>query len=229
MKVKEIMTMDVITVGPGASIQEAARLMVDHGVSGLPVLDDDGVLVGIISEGDLILRQKLRERIPWWHRFFANAEQLAQEYRKAHGTTVGEVMTHAVISVGPELPIESAALVLDQHRIRRVPVVADGQLVGIVSREDLIKALAMAPSKERISRPDAQLVHEMKDRMAREAWVFARGVVIQAKDGVLALWGLVASEAEKSALETMALSIEGCKGVESHLVIEAEIPYHYGV
>jgi len=229
MRVKEIMTKDVIAVGPGASIQEAARLMVDHGVSGLPVVDDDGRLVGIISEGDLILRQKPGAKIPWWHRFFADAEQLALEYRKAHGTTVGEVMTRAVISVGPEFPIESAALVLDRHRIRRVPVVADGQLVGIVSREDLIKALAMAPPREKIAHSDAQLVREMKERMAREAWVSARGVVIQAKDGVLSLWGLVLTETEKSALETMARSIQGCKGVESRLLVESEIPYHYGV
>lgn len=229
MKVKEIMTKAVITVAPKDSIHKAARLMVDHGVSGLPVVDDRGSLVGILSEGDLIIRQKPRERIPWWRLFFADAERLAQEYQKAHGVTVAEVMTGSVISVSPEIPIESAALILDQHRIRRLPVVADGQLVGIVSRGDLIKALATAPTREETPHPDEQLIREMTDRLSREPWVSNRGILVQASNGVLSLWGIVATEREKSALETMARTIPGSKGIESHLVVRSEIPYHYGV
>lgn len=227
MKVEEIMTRDVITVSPNASIHAAARLMVDHGVSGLPVVDDSGNVVGILSEGDLILRQKPRERLPWWRGFFAEGERLARDYQKAVGTTVAEVMTRSVVCVNPDLPIESAALIIDQRRIRRLPVVVAGQLVGIVSRGDLIKALATAPSGARTALPDAQLVREMKDRLAREPWA-SRGILIQAKDGVLSLTGLVATETEKSALETMARAIEGCKGVDNQLGVESGIPYRYG-
>jgi CBS-domain-containing membrane protein len=93
MTVEEIMTRHVITVSPTTPIHNAARLMVEHGVSGLPVVDDDGRLVGIISEGDLILRQTRQHERPWWRWFFENGEQLAREYQKAVGTTVGEVMT----------------------------------------------------------------------------------------------------------------------------------------
>lgn len=227
--VEEIMTRDVITVAPKASVHVAALLMVEHGVSGLPVVDEDGGLVGIVSEGDLIVRQKPRERAPWWRLFFADAEKLARDYQKAVGTTVEEVMTRSVISVGPRLPIESAALVLDQHRIRRVPVVDNGRLVGILSRGDLIKALSAAPAPAAAPLSDARLAAEMKARLAREPWVSNRGIVVNAKEGVLSLWGIVASQAERSALETMAQAIEGCKGVESRLVVKSDLPYRYEV
>lgn len=229
MRVEEIMTRDVIAVAPETSVHEAARRMADHEVSGLPVVDDTGKVVGIVSDGDLIVRQKGQERLPLWRLFFGDAERLAREYQKAHGTTVGEVMTRSVITVSPDLPIDSAAAILDRHQIRRVPVVADGQLVGIVSRGDLVKALATAPPREEAPHPDAQLVQEMKDRLAREPWVSNRAIVVQAKDGILSLWGVVASEAEKSALETMARTIGGVKGLDNHLLARSELPYHYGI
>ena len=140
--IEDVMTRGVITASPATPISEAARLMVQHGVSGLPVVDDGGRLVGIISDGDLILRQKRREERPWWRRVFDSGEQLAREYRKTMGTTVDQVMTRSVISISPAWGIETAATILQNKQIRCLPVVQDGQLVGIVSRADLIKALA---------------------------------------------------------------------------------------
>jgi CBS domain-containing protein len=227
MRIDEIMTRDVIAVAPEAPIHKAARLMVNHSVSGLPVVDGRGKIVGIVSEGDLIVRQKPRERMPWWKLFFAEGEQLARDYQKRAGMTVAEVMTRSVISVGPELSVDAVALVLDKHRVRRVPVVSNGVLVGIVSRGDLIKALATAPPAAG-PRSDLQLVAEMRARLGREPWAARYGVVIEAQDGVLSLWGLVDSDAERSALVTMARAIEGCTGVNNHLDLRSEIPYHYG-
>lgn len=229
MRVEEIMTKDVITASPKTPIHEAAELMIDHGVSGLPVVDDAGSVVGIVSQGDLILREKPRERAPWWRLFFSDFERLAREYQKAHGMTVGEVMTRSLITVSPDLPVESVALILDEHGIRRVPVVAGGELVGIVSRGDLIKALAKAPPRAGGPPSDERLVREMRARLAEEPWISNRGIVVQAKDGVLSLWGLVLTETEKSALETMARAIEGSKGIDSHLVVKSEFPYRYAV
>jgi CBS domain-containing protein len=227
MKVEDVMTRDLITVAPGASIHAAARLMVDHGVSGLPVVDDGGRLVGMLSEGDLILRQKPRSWPRWWHLFFDDGERLAREYRKATGVTVGEVMTAPVICVSPEAPLASAASLLAEHGIRRLPVVSGGALVGIVSRADLIKALAAAPEAGETP-SDAQLVAEMKRRLAREAWTSERQVVVEAHDGVLDLWGPADSDAEREALETMARSIPGCRGVDSHVVVRPESVARYG-
>lgn len=228
MKVEEIMTRDVITVTPETPVHKAARLMVDHEVSGLPVLDGAGALVGVISEGDLILRQKSRPRESWWRSFFHDPERLAREYQKAAGTTVGEVMTRAVVSVNPVLPIESAAGILDSRGIRRLPVTVDGRLVGILSRGDLVKAVAMA-IPQGVSRSDAELITEMRARMSRESWTSPGGLVVEAKDGMISLWGLANSDAERAALTTMARAIEGCRGVDNHMQLRTDMPYAYGV
>jgi CBS domain-containing protein len=228
MKIEDVMTRNVITVGPDTPIYKAARLMVDHGVSGLPVVDDADRLVGIVSEGDLIVRQKAPERAPWWRLFFDDAERLAIEYQKRVGTTVADVMTREVISVSPDLPVGDAALIIDKHRVRRLPVVADDALVGIVSRGDLVKALAATPRAATRLSGDA-LADEMQRRIASEPWTSGHAVVVQARAGRLSLWGMVNSAAERAALETMARAIDGCDAVDNHLVVKSQLPYHYGV
>ena len=109
MRVEDVMTKDVITVGPDVSVHKAARLMSDHGVSGLPVLDTLGTVIGIVTEGDLILREAGPRVRHWWQRLFADPDALAREYQKAVGTTVGEVMTRAVVTVSPYLGVDGAA------------------------------------------------------------------------------------------------------------------------
>jgi CBS domain-containing protein len=230
MRVEDVMTRDVITVRPETTIHAAATLMVSHGVSGLPVVDDTGGVVGIVSEGDLILRQKGRRSHPWWRGFLDDGEKLARAYQKRAGTTVGDVMTRSVLCVSPRLPLESVAVVLDERRIRRVPVVDLGRLVGIVSRGDLVRALASEPVRPAgAPRSDGELVREFKDRLAAEPWTKPHGIVAQASNGALELWGLVESEAEKAAVETLARTIDGVTSVENHLMVRQDIPYLYWV
>jgi CBS domain-containing protein len=219
MRAQDIMTRDPITVAPATSVRDAARLMVDHGISGLPVVDEHGHLVGIVSEGDLIVRQRPRSRVSWWQIFLDDGERLAREYTKAVGLTCGEVMTREVITVAPETATESIAALLDARRIRRVPVVHERHLVGIVSRGDLIKMLAAAPAPSPMEASDADLVREMDARLHAEPWVRRSQIAVHADDGMLLLWGMVASPAEKSALEAMARSVPGVKDVTSHLLV----------
>ena len=150
--IEEVMTRDVITVGPSMPISTAARLMADHGISGLPVVDEAGPLVGIITEGDLILRQRLRACTPWWRTFLDDPEAVARDYRKATGRTVAEVMTRPVVSISPVFEIETAAAILHARGVRRLPVVRNGRLVGIISRGDLVRALAGAAPAMRSAR-----------------------------------------------------------------------------
>jgi CBS-domain-containing membrane protein len=133
-------------------------------------------------------------------------------------------MTRAVLTVSPELPLADAAVVLDRHRIRRVPVVDKRRLVGILTRGDVIKTLANAPVQPALRLPDARLVHDMQERLAREPWATKHGIVVQATDGVISLWGLVASEAEKAAIESMARAIEGVKAIKSRLAVRTDLP-----
>jgi CBS-domain-containing membrane protein len=227
-KVEEIMTSDVITVSPGTTIHRAAELLANHGISGLRVVDDQGAVVGILSEGDLIVRQRPRPRPSFWRLFFEDGERLAREYQKATGTTVAEVMTTTLIIIRPDAPLEAAAALLDQHKIRRLPVMEEGRLVGIVSRGDLVKTLAAATPAAPSAVSDAQLVKEMKTRMDREAWISSVTLTVEAKDGVLALWGPVESETERSALETMARAIPGCRSVDNKTIVLPRLISRYG-
>jgi CBS domain-containing protein len=226
MRVRDVMTADVITATPETSVPEAASLMSGHGVSGLPVVDSEGGLVGIVTEGDLILRQAAPRPRRWWHRFFEDPETLAREYRKASGTTVGEVMTRPVVSVSPTLALVAAARILYDRRLRRLPVVHDGRVMGMLSRGDLVKALAATPPVTG-STSDDELVKVMRQRMAAEPWT-SLGLLVEASNGVITLWGVVASEAERSALETMARAIPGCRAVHNRLVAGVGLAYHYG-
>jgi CBS domain-containing protein len=142
--IEDVMTRGVITVRPDTPIQEAARLMFTNRVSGLPVTDASERVVGIISDGDLIVRQRRSKVRPWWRLFFENGEQLAREHKKIVGLAVADVMTRPVLVISPVFGIEIAAAILDSRQIRRLPVVQDGRLVGIVSRGDLVRVLAGA-------------------------------------------------------------------------------------
>jgi CBS domain-containing protein len=219
MKAQDVMTRDVITVVPATPVTEAARLMVDRRISGLPVVTTEGRLLGIVSEADLVARQKERPRpMTRWRALFADQDALARDYRKSAGTTVGEIMSAPVVSVPTTCPIAMVAAILDRERIRRVVVLDGGSLVGIVTRGDLVRLLARAPAVSPQPRSDTQLVDEMRKRLHAESWAGVQGFAVHADHGVLVLWGEAASEAQKSAIETMARSIPGTAGVVSHLV-----------
>lgn len=227
MKVEDVMTRTVVTVGPTATIDEAAKLMVERRVSGLPVVDATGALLGIVSEGDLIVRQRPAERLTWWRMFFADGEKLAGDYRKRIGTMVRDVMTRAVISVGAGTDVSVAAQLLHERNIRRLPVVTEGKLVGIVSRGDLVKLLA-APRPMAPARSDNALADDLRRRLKEQPWIIDHGLVVSAHDGVIELWGLVDREAERAAIETTAWATEGCRGVKSNIAVNAGFAYHYG-
>ncbi len=142
MQAQDVMTTKVATIGAGATVREAAKLMLERGVSALPVLDEKGRVVGIVSEGDLVRRQELGTETTgaWW--LLALTEGAARDYRKTHATAVRDVMTRPVIGVRPSASLKQIAKLLQGRRIKRVPVLDAGRLVGIVSRADLVRQLA---------------------------------------------------------------------------------------
>jgi CBS domain-containing protein len=147
MRLVEVMTVNPITAPIGVDLDEAARLMLDHRVGGLPVVYR-GLLVGILTRADLMERLAPREPPRWW-RALIDPERLARRCQRARGTTVGEVMTRPALSLPPDAAIGAAVALMREHRIGRLPVADHGHLVGIVSRSDLLRALASAPGAGR--------------------------------------------------------------------------------
>src|SRR6516165_11317527 len=156
MRAMDVMTTNVITVEPNTSVQELATLLSERGISGVPVVDRDSRLVGIVTEGDLLHRtetgteRRIQRRRSRWLDSFTSDQEAARDYVKAHGRIVREIMTPDVISVSDTTELADIATLLETKRIKRVPVVRDGKLVGIVSRANLVRALAMTKSQPTI-------------------------------------------------------------------------------
>lgn len=223
MKVREFMSREVVTLRPGDPIQEGARLLIKNCTSALPVVNGDGSIVGMLTEGDLLVRLKTRNR-PWWRTVFTDGAELACEYQKAVGAKVRDVMRPVPASVDPETPLESAAERLEQAGTGVLPVLADGRLVGTVSCGNLVEAVAETVEPTEGPHTDDELVAEMKARLAQEAWISNRGIWIAAKNGVVTLFGMIDTEEEKTALGVMAQTIPGCKGVENNLFPKSLLP-----
>jgi len=221
MRAADVMMSEVITVGEDASVQEAARLMAEHGISAVPVVDRDNRVVGIVSEGDLLHRAETgtERRRSWWLDMVASANQLAGEYVKSHSGCVKDVMTRDVISVTEETGVADIAILLETNRIKRVPVLLDGRLVGIVSRANLVRALAMTIN-ERPSGAEAD-DRAIRDRLLAELkaqkWAEVAPANITVKDRVVHLWSSYYSDQEKRALVVAAESIPGVRRVEDHM------------
>jgi CBS domain-containing protein len=223
--VADVMVRDTAAISPETPIHQAARLMLERAVPGLPVIDGRAAVIGVLGEHDLLARLGPPRSRPWWH-LLVESEQLALEYRKAVGGTVAEVMTHPAVTVSPTAPLETVIRLFDDEVVDLVPVLLGRRLVGAVSRPGLVGVLAQTPGTP-IGRPDAEIVADMQARIAREVWISKPGPSVEARDGVVTLWGITSGEVEKAALVTMAYSVPGCRAVEDRLVAKsAAYRYH---
>jgi CBS domain-containing protein len=221
MLAKDIMTTDVVTIAPELGVEQIAQLLMSCGISGVPVVDAEDRLVGMVSEGDLLRRREAgteRHR-SWWLNLLAGPEDRAREFVKTHGHKAEDVMTRAVVTVAPETPVGEIAQILEKRRIKRVPVIEDGKIVGIVSRANLLHGLAT--HKKRISitpSPDDRAIREqIQALVAHEDWITHGSLNVLASEGVVELWGWVDSEDERKALMTAVGEIDGVKEVIDHL------------
>jgi CBS domain-containing protein len=218
MKAKDIMTTAVVSVRPDTDIREIARLLLDRRISGVPVVEEGGKLVGIVSEGDLMRRPETgSERTPsWWLDMFASPEDSAWEFVKSHGRRAKDVMTANVITVAEDAGLAKIATILEHNRIKRVPVVRDGEIVGIVSRANLLQGLAAARAEEAAAGDDAiraTILKRIRDETGvRDGWLNAT-----VASGVVHLWGGVRSEAERQAVRVVADNVPGVRAIEDHM------------
>ncbi len=204
------MAADLTVVSPETPLHTAARLLLTEGLVALPVVDTMGRVVGVLSEHDVAARVAPRQVRPWWH-LLVDAEQLAGEYRKATGLTVEEVMTHPAPTASPGTPLVAAFRRFDDPAVDLVPVVPAGRLVGTLRRRHLVERLSTVPASA-TRRSDAELVAEMRSRMAREAWISKPYPTVEACDGVVTLWGLVGARPRRPRWRPWPARFQAARG-----------------
>jgi CBS domain-containing protein len=221
MIVKDIMTQNVISVQPEESITHAIRLMLQHGISGLAVVDKAGDLVGLVTEGDFMRRvetgtQKQRSR---FLQFLIGPGRLADEYVHLSGRRISEVMSSPVHTVTEEALLSDAVDLMERHRIKRLPVVRGRKVVGVVSRANFLHALAsMAHDVKPPLKDDAAIRGQILAELSAQKWTMPNLINVVVRDGNVDLWGTITDERTRAALIVAAENVSGVKAVRDHMV-----------
>jgi CBS-domain-containing membrane protein len=228
MRAVSVMTPDVICVGPETTVQSVARLMTDRRISGVPVVDEARRVVGIVTEGDLLRRVENgteAERFPLGGTH-SSTETLSREYVKSHGRLAKDVMTRNVVTVSPHTTLSEIADLFEKRNIKRVPVIQDAKLVGIVSRADLIGSVAGVQSNEtQTSTPtDQEISGRLVGEIQHHSWANDASVSIIVKNGTVHLWGTCSSSAQRTALRVAAATTPGVKHVVDHTMVDVLPP-----
>jgi CBS domain-containing protein len=219
MKVSDVMTRKVVSISPNAKISEAIKLMLKHQISGLPVVDGKGKPVGILTEGDLLRRPEIgteRRRARWLDALFGPAEA-AEAYVRAHGQKVKDVMTREVVTVTEATPLHEVAHLMEHRNIKRLPVVRAGKLAGIVSRANLLRALASLRRELPRGKGGAAVRNRILRDIAKQDWAYGCDVDVTVRKGVADLWGTISDMEQRDALRVLVESTPGVKKVEDHL------------
>lgn len=221
MNAADVMTRNVVSISPDATVEETARMMLERGISGLFVVDAKGDLSGIVTEGDLLRRDELgteRHR-PWWLRMFVSSGRQAADFTRSHGRRVRDVMTEEVIAVPTDASLETVVEVMEEHRIKRVAVTDNARVVGVISRADLLRALVgRSRSAEPVAADDRTIRETILDALERESWAPMTTVNVVVNDGVVDLWGTITDEQERRAICVLAENTQGVKEVRDHMV-----------
>lgn len=219
MRAADIMVKDVVSAAPEASVQELAALMLERRISGMPVVDGAGRLLGIVSEGDLIRRPEIdTDRVKLgWLRLLVSDEARARDFVKSHGRKAREVMTQPAITVAADAPLAEVVRLMERHRVKRLPVVEKGKLVGLVTRIDLLRAVAARQAATPVERSDDELRQKIVSMLRDEDWAASAVVHVQVENGVAQLWGTVESGDQREALLLAVRGVAGVKDVQPHL------------
>jgi len=223
----DVMTSDVITVGPDQPVRDVAELLYTRRISGVPVVEANGGVIGMVSEGDLIHHAALigERRQTWWLGLFADENASARDYIKTHGRTARDVMSAKVVTVEDKATLADIAETMQRHGIKRVPVLRGGKLVGIVTRGDLLKGMVSLGAPASTGIDDRSLRDRLLESLRNQPW--AHLIDVQVEDGVVHLHGTFQSEDERRALRLAAENLLGVKRVEDHLSPWSSAPIRY--
>jgi CBS domain-containing protein len=224
MKASDIMTIGAITVRPDSTVAHAARVMIERRISGLPVVNASGKIVGIVSEQDLLRREELGTAGASWLYFWLDTDGLAHQYAREFGRKVEDVMNRNVVSVGPDASLGEIVELMEAHQIKRVPVVRDGDVVGIVSRANLLSALVrvMGEAPQPVV-SDLKIRKSIMDEIAGKEWAPGDTVDILVHNGVVTLNGAVEAEQVRDAVRVAAENAPGTVRVWDNIRI-AQLP-----
>jgi CBS domain-containing protein len=219
MKVKDVMTRNVVSVKTNEPIVRAARLMLQNNISGLPVVNGEGDLVGMVTEGDFLRRSELgtQRRRPRWLEFIVGPGRLAEEYVMQSGKKVEEIMTAGPVTATLDESLEDVVELMERHHIKRLPVIESGRMVGIISRANLMHALAsLARDTPAPTGDDSKIRDNIMAAIGNQKWAPHVNVVV--KNGVAELWGIITDERERQALIVATENVPGVEQVHDHLV-----------
>jgi CBS domain-containing protein len=220
MKAADVMTREIVSVEPDASILSAARLMLANRISGLPVIDRSGKLVGVVTEGDFLRRVETgtEQRRPRWLETLVGPGQLAHEYVQSHGRNVGEVMTPNPVTIAEDTRLDQAVKLMEERRIKRLPVVRGDRVVGILTRANLLHALASVVVTASPSlKDDAAIRDKVLAELDKQSWVPRHLINVVVRNGNVDLWGAMLESHQRQAATVLAQNIPGVKSVHNHL------------
>jgi len=220
MKAADVMTSPIVAVRTDATLSQAVRLMVDNRISGLPVLDEAGHLAGILTEGDLLRRAETEtaaSRVGWFGVFFAPG-RLAGEYVQTHSRRVQDVMTQEVVTVVEDTPVAEITEMMRNRRIKRLPVLRDDAVIGIVSRSDMLRVLLQKLDVPAPTASDAEIRDQVLKELAAQPWAPRRSLSIAVTDGVVEIDGVVFDVREHDAVRVLAENVPGVRSVENRVV-----------
>lgn len=227
MRAKDIMTTSVVTVTPDAKVDTIAKLLLDKHVSAVPVVRPDGSVVGIVSDTDLTCRVA-----GWptphqskWSMWFQSPVEVASQIKKAVGQCAADIMTTAVVTIHEDMPVREIAELLAKQHLRRVPVVQDGKLIGIVSRADLISILAIEDAPRTAPSPTDRNIRQRVMQGVRDHnrhGCHKVGAIVL--DGVVHLWGVVETPEQREASQLIAERVAGVRHVHNHIAALGAVP-----
>lgn len=222
MLAKDVMTTEVISVTPETEVQEIAQLMLQQRISAVPVIDSEQTLVGIVSEGDLMHQKEAETETytgSWWLTLFVSSDRLASRFAKIHGQSAADVMTRHPVTVTEDTPLGEIAKLLETRHIKRVPVIRDNRVVGIVSRANLLHGLATRrPEPAETTAEDDDVIRgRVLQAMGAQPWIKTYSINVTVIDGTVHVWGVVNTEKVRNALTILIEEISGVKTVANHL------------
>ena len=225
MIVADVMNRNVISIAPDATVEDAAKLMLARDISGLFVVDAKGDLAGIVTEGDLLRRDELgtQRHRPWWLRLLVSPGRQASDFTHTHGRHVSDVMTVDVIAVASSAPLEDVVETMEKHRIKRLPVVENQRVIGVVSRSDLLRYLighvrTTGPATGPAATDDSSIRTAILDALDKQSWAPVTSLNVTVAGGVVDIWGTITNDQERRAIAVVAENTPGVTAVHDHLV-----------